>query len=48
MASEGHRIDLARLQCDLAYVRQCLAVALGARSDVLRHLAGKLLGQMPG
>jgi hypothetical protein len=47
MAGEGHRIDLARLQSDLAYVRQCLALAMRGKSDVLRQLAGKLLGQMP-
>jgi len=47
MAGEGHRIDLARLQFDLAYVRQCLALAMRGRSDVLRQLAGRLLGQIP-
>ena len=42
MAGEGHHIDLARLQCDGAYARGCLAVAGGSSSPVMRHVASRL------
>ncbi|WP_088287155.1 hypothetical protein [Ideonella sp. A 288] len=44
MASEGHRIDVARLQRDADYGRQCLVLALATRSTVLHRLAQRLLG----
>jgi len=46
MACEGQRVDLSRLQSDLAYARHCLALALGSRSPVLRQLAGRLADRL--
>lgn len=48
MASEGHRVDVARLQQDADYSRQCLGLALATRSTVLHSLARRLLGSAAG
>ena len=42
MASEGHRVDLDRLQHEPAYARGCLAVAGGSTSSALRQAADRL------
>ncbi len=42
MAAEGHRIDLGRLQSEIAYTRGCLALAAGSTSATLRQAAGRL------
>jgi hypothetical protein len=42
MATEGHRIDLERLQADAAYARGCLALAAGSRQDFLRRAADRI------
>jgi hypothetical protein len=43
MATEGHRVDLDRLQSDRAYARGCIALAAGSGSQWLRHAAQRLL-----
>ncbi len=43
MASEGHRVDAPRLQCDAVYAQHCLALALASPSIMLRRLALRLL-----
>jgi len=42
MAGEGHHIDVARLQTDVAYARGCLALAGGSTSAVMRRVAVQL------
>lgn len=42
MACEGHRVDLSRLQCDAAYARHCIDLAMACRSPVLRELASRI------
>jgi hypothetical protein len=43
MATEGHRVDLDRLQADRAYARGCIALAAGSGSQWLRQAAQRLL-----
>ena len=46
MAGEGHRIDVARLQADLAYARGCLALARSSTCAPLREAAERLRSRL--
>lgn len=44
MAGVGWRVDLSRLQSDMAYIDQCLQRALRSDSALLRERSVELLG----
>jgi hypothetical protein len=47
MATEGHRVDVDRLQREAAYAARCLDLALASPSALLHQVATRLRGRLP-